>query len=374
MQRKFFSASVESGAELGPRQIRVRASDATLDRVGDILEPSGCVVRGSTVPALMDHDPKVTSIIGRATPEIDSSSVCALIDFVPEGIDPDADKSCGKAKAGFIPGISVGFDPIEWEPIKGGGVRYTKWELLEISLVAIACNPSATVIERAMPQTTVTIDAAELAELRAKAEAPKKLADSFRTLAKSLPDTAKGAKGQLLRCANMAESEAGAVITKESPKLTAKGLYQVGQLASVLADLDWCLDAAEWEAEWEGDDSAVPGMLAAALRQLGAALIAMTNEEVAELLAELAEEEGEGGEADKSAPTITVKDIVGALHGKAIAGLSLKAGRVLSAKNETDLTAARDLIDGVVQQVATDTEAAKAARIREAEALRLACA
>jgi hypothetical protein len=160
----------------------------------------------------------------------------------------------------------------------------------------------------------------------------------------------------------MAERESGTVTTKEMPKLTAKGLYSIGTLASVLSDLQWVQQSAEWEAEWEEDGSAVPAMLAEAMRQLGAALIAMTEEEVAEALAALAEEEGEGTEADKSAPAITVKDIVGALHGKAIAGMTT-GGRIT----------ARTATASIANQTA-DTDAAKAARIREAEALRLALA
>lgn len=51
-------------------------------------------------------------------------------------------------KGGFIKSQSVGFIPLEWENGKGkdAPVRtYTRTELLEISLVVVPANPSATV-------------------------------------------------------------------------------------------------------------------------------------------------------------------------------------------------------------------------------------
>jgi hypothetical protein len=64
-----------------------------------------------------------------------------------------------------------------------------------------------------------------------------------------------------------------------------RGLYEVSWLASILSDLGYVTDCAAMEADWEGDGSKVPAMLQDALKQLGAALVAMTVEEVAELLA-----------------------------------------------------------------------------------------
>ena len=55
----------------------------------------------------------------------------------------------GLIKGGVLNAVSIGFSPIESEPIKGGGWRYTKWELLEISVVAVPANPNALVVQRA---------------------------------------------------------------------------------------------------------------------------------------------------------------------------------------------------------------------------------
>ena len=61
-----------------------------------------------------------------------------------------ADEFCALAKAGVLSAVSVGFRPIDAEPIKNGrGVLWTAWDLLELSLVAVPSNPNAVVMERA---------------------------------------------------------------------------------------------------------------------------------------------------------------------------------------------------------------------------------
>lgn len=67
--------------------------------------------------------------------------------------------------------------------------------------------------------------------------------------------------------------------------ITKRGLYSVAQLAMTLKTLGILADNAEDESETEGDDSGVPAMLQGVLKSLGEALIAMTKEEVGELLA-----------------------------------------------------------------------------------------
>jgi hypothetical protein len=64
-----------------------------------------------------------------------------------------------------------------------------------------------------------------------------------------------------------------------------KGLYEVRELASVLQSMRSITSCAAWEAKSEGDGSAVPAQLMDLLRGLGEALVAMTQEEVSEMLA-----------------------------------------------------------------------------------------
>jgi HK97 family phage prohead protease len=139
---------VTKDASLGERQIRIVVSDATADRVGDVMVPTGCDwtgFRGNPI-VLAQHNPDHP--VGTAQIKARNGRIEALIDFAPKGITAKADEYCALYKAGVMTAASVGFDPIESVPIDGGGRRYDKWTLLEISLVSVPANPSATVIER----------------------------------------------------------------------------------------------------------------------------------------------------------------------------------------------------------------------------------
>jgi hypothetical protein len=81
-----------------------------------------------------------------------------------------------------------------------------------------------------------------------------------------------------------------------------RGLYEVGHLASLLSELGWVKSSTEWEAGVENDGSTVPAQLGEALKALGDVLIAMTAEEVAELVGvgEAGEELPEPADADEA--------------------------------------------------------------------------
>ncbi len=66
-----------------------------------------------------------------------------------------------------------------------------------------------------------------------------------------------------------------------------KGMWSISDLAQLVNSLRWVTEDAAWEREAEGDKSTVPDQLAACVQSLGAALVAMVQEEVAELVAAL---------------------------------------------------------------------------------------
>jgi HK97 family phage prohead protease len=133
---------------VGDRQVRIVASDATVDRSGDVMVAAGCDISDykANPIVLAQHD--AATPIGKSKVTIKDGRVEALIDFAPPGVSVKADEYCGLAKAGIISAASVGFEAGEWEPLKNGGRKYTKWKLLEISLVSIPANPSALMVAR----------------------------------------------------------------------------------------------------------------------------------------------------------------------------------------------------------------------------------
>jgi HK97 family phage prohead protease len=134
---------------VGERQIRVIASDATPDRMGDILEPGGCQLDDFRRNPIMLAQHDANQPIGSwPSIQVNGGRLEALGEFAPEGVSELADEYCRLAKAGILRAVSVGFMPISYEPLRGGGLRFTKWDLVELSLVSVPANPNALVIER----------------------------------------------------------------------------------------------------------------------------------------------------------------------------------------------------------------------------------
>lgn len=282
MKRKFLAADVES---VGERQVRVILSTAALDRTGEVVEQAGLQLDNYKANPiwLWQHDPRMP--VGNAV-EIGLNAkgqLEALVEFAPPGISAKADEICGLVKAGVVRGVSLGFDPIEEEPMDPrkpkGPQHVTRAELLEGSFVSIPANPEAAVTVRALDTTSQ-----ERAGMTTETEGADKTKGAATPRAKMIAGTA-------------------------APRV--KGIYDIGRLIWVMSDLGYAVDCARVEAALEGDGSGVPAMLLDTLQQLGSALIAMTVEEVGEMLAEAAEgieTAGDGDDADAGAAGAMLKD------------------------------------------------------------------
>jgi hypothetical protein len=116
-----------------------------------------------------------------------------------------------------------------------------------------------------------------------------------------------------------------------------RGLYEVASLCYLMAGLNYQAHTAKAEQALEGDDSEVPGMLLNVLHGLGAALVAMTQEEVEEVL------DGHGVDEDE---LDAVEDaerafVLGARSTRArafrFALVQLRAGKAISKTNAEKL-------------------------------------
>lgn len=136
----------------------------------------------------------------------------------------------------------------------------------------------------------------------------------------------------------------------QMPKFN-RGLYDVAQLAHMLEHFGYMHTASEYEAAVEGDDSKVPAMLGEGLAQLGATLIAMTQEEVEELL--------DGKDLELDEPDVTIIKIEERAYVEAAktprsrawrSGIALaRAGKALSASNKEKLEEADAHCDRAVK-------------------------
>jgi len=324
-------------SELGPRQVRVRASTGgdALGRDRMIVVPAGIELgpyRRNPV-MLWQHDP--TAPVARAAGlQMDGEDLCADVEFAPAGVSAKADEICGLVKSGVINAVSIGFDPLESEPIdpkrgRAGGQRVLRAELMEISFVSVPADREAIVLQRKdgdKPQgdygdvhyadpgyqsdgkprypldTEKHIKAAwsyihqeddrkpytaeQLKHIEAEIVAAWK-----EKIDKDGPPSAedgKGGKDGGDRAGEPARRRNVQETTDAAPML--RGMALVGQLAWLMDCLCGAKCSAEMGSALEGDESQVPAMLASVLQNLGAALVAMTAEEVAELC--------EGSEAD----------------------------------------------------------------------------
>lgn len=120
------------------------ASTPDVDVVGDVMEPLGAVFN-LPLPLLHEHDRK--SPIGHviaARPTADGIEITAE---VARGVTARIDEIWLMLKAGLIRGLSIGFQGIESEPVKGTrGRRYKSWRWMELSCVVLPANAAAGIL------------------------------------------------------------------------------------------------------------------------------------------------------------------------------------------------------------------------------------
>lgn len=362
MIRKVMPAQVEA---LGDDEVVVTMSTDSIARDGHILLPAGGDLdnyRRNPI-VLWNHD--TDHPVARAEDiQVEGDKIVARVRFAPLGISHKADEIRGLVKSGIVSGVSVGFEPIDAEPLDPkkprGGMRISNWELLETSFCAIPVDADAMVTARAMKRSgaedwkcgasrDIPIDdsddwdgsAAESSIfewaggddfdptkarkgfLAYNAAKPKERgsyklpiahvvdgklrvpkgairAAASRLSQTDIPDETKTAAQAVIdhyeEKAGMADKDKGAdrsikakhtrAINRASNLVIVKrGLYEVANLAYMLEQFGYAHACSEWEAEIEGDESPVPAMLGEALVKFGEAFIAMSKEEVTELLA-----------------------------------------------------------------------------------------
>jgi HK97 family phage prohead protease len=356
--RRALAAQVNT---LGDDEVEVVIATRLLARDGDIWETAGAQLDNYRANPiwLWSHSPE-TPVGLAADIRIDGETIVARVVFAPIGVSAKADEIRGLVKSGVVRGVSAGILPLESEPLDAkkprGGQRITKWELLEVSFVSVPADTGATVTARAAdgsptePETD-SITASDHAKETAETTAEAKKAAERRTKA--------------LRTRMLVKSPA-------APKF--RGLYDVAQLAYAVSELGYLQYNAQWEAEIEGDASPVPAMLGEALQQLGKALVAMTAEEVNELLAHIpAAEEGEVLVVELSEIDAAYIESAGSERARAwrrgivaarsraaqIGAAQTRAGRVLSAENHGKLQEAHDKMEearGLVRSVVDAAE------------------
>lgn len=411
IQRKALTAKAEM---LGERQVRVICSSESVDRSGEIVVQDGIDLSNylNNPVVLWQHDAREP--IGRSIDiGLSAGQLVATVEFAPAGVSAEADKICGLVKAGVINAVSIGFTPMETEPLdkanpKKGPQKYLKSELCELSFVSVPAHAGALVVERQYASADLKVGASRNLELVEDADfaaidpaatifekagfggedrdttfarkgflaydpAAAEDRDAYLIpfarvkggrLVTSVP-ALKAAGAQLARMnlpqdvaakaravldhyeAKMTQTSGSAMVTRGAAPVKVKSLYGVARAAYLLADLGYLQSDTAWEAEFEGDGSQVPAMLADACRAFADALLAMTQEEVAELLAAMPTEASEDVTKGLVAKGLVPADARPARVALALAGLTTKAGKKFSASTEKAMReACKQISDG----------------------------
>ncbi len=252
MRRMVLRADI-GAAETDDRSVTVTCSTETLGRDDIILVSGGIELdayRNNPV-WLWQHNPDWP--IARAEQiDVTDGKLVARVRFPEAGVSARADEILGLIRAGVVNAASTGFDSLEAEPIDPAkprsGTKIVRCELHEMSFVSIPAVPDALITSRSAGQKEIETMVDEAIQRRVEHDA----------------DVAR--------------------VERMKRGMVKRGLYEVGHLASLLAELGWVKDSSEWEASVENDGSDVPAQLGAALKALGDVLISMTTEEVGELV------------------------------------------------------------------------------------------
>ncbi len=130
------------------RTIAGVATTPTADRLGDVIDPRGATF-ANPLPLLLYHDARrpVGSVDLDAPTDAGINFRASLPTVAEPGTLRDrVDEAWQSVKAGLLRGVSIGFRALDGgiERLKGGdGLRFTKIEVLELSLVAIPANAEA---------------------------------------------------------------------------------------------------------------------------------------------------------------------------------------------------------------------------------------
>lgn len=131
------------------RIIRGVATTPTPDRMGDIVEPLG--VKFQNPLSLLwqhRHDQPVGSVkFDKPTKEgiTFEARIASLAD--PGVLKDRLDEAWQSVKAGLVRAVSIGFRPLEYAVMEGGGYRFLETEVIELSLVTIPANADATITQ-----------------------------------------------------------------------------------------------------------------------------------------------------------------------------------------------------------------------------------
>lgn len=145
MQNRAYAILDVKAVDEAARTIRGIATTPSVDRVGDIIEPLG-VQYENPMPFLWQHfhdAPIGTVEFDAPTPK--GINFTARLPMIEEmgNLRDRIEEAWQSIKAGLVRAVSIGFRPLEYAFMDGGGIRYNEIEVYELSAVTIPANSDA---------------------------------------------------------------------------------------------------------------------------------------------------------------------------------------------------------------------------------------
>lgn len=130
------------------RTITGMATTPKVDSYGDVVEPLGVQYRGPVQLFLYHNTTKPVGnvVFGKAT-KAGIPFTATLPDVKEEGtVRERVNEAWHSLKYKLLQAVSIGFKPIEWSYMDdSNGIRFSLWEMLELSLVGVPANPEAVI-------------------------------------------------------------------------------------------------------------------------------------------------------------------------------------------------------------------------------------
>lgn len=146
MNRAYSTIDIKSVSD-GDRVITGIATTPSPDRMGDVVEPLGAEF-ATEVPALWQHmhDQPVGHVrFGKPTAQGIPFTMTLAKSDEPGALKDRLDEAWQSVKLRIVRAVSIGFRAIEYALMEGGGVRFLKTEILELSLVTVPANADCTI-------------------------------------------------------------------------------------------------------------------------------------------------------------------------------------------------------------------------------------
>lgn len=147
---KAYSLFSEKAVDDGSRVICGYATTPTPDRVDDVVVPDGVVYRSKDIKLHLYHDSRLP--VGQVSFGKATSKGIPFEARIPEVVEAGVvksrvDEAWHSVKYNLISAVSIGFRAMEdgIELLKSGGLKFTKWEMIELSLVSTPANPEAVI-------------------------------------------------------------------------------------------------------------------------------------------------------------------------------------------------------------------------------------